>query len=910
MAVRKQRRQAFSQRIGVVRANTGAGLVTQSINNLADNLIESSFESLKVEAQKAGQEFAQSKSLESIRTINPATGKPEAYQAPEGYGTIAQDAYNRVIQQRFINTVEQDFKTKAAELAIEYQDDPDAVTKYSDAFDSFVGGYLQNVGDAGVDPSIQNIVDSMGSQLLASNKLNLMQRQAQTRRTNTRNDFAVTFESANADLQFLHASPERAEDAALLENKQLQHIEDMFEGGFITQVEAQGFRRDLVIAKAVGLTNRLEQSALTSDSNVPTSVLLNRAETVLRGFGKGMDSLPESMQGAVNEILELELDGSSALSQVLPEVEKYFNDATANARANEAYQKQTKSDQERADAEEESLRAAEVKANRNVERDAVNSAITDAIRNGDFLTVNFQLDAYEAKLKADKVSPSQQDTLLNPLRKKAIHAVLAEFMVPKKGDEPYTSDELQAAQMFLVDGRKMEGLSDRVLSVLEKTDPYKNASTESTIQNAVSSAFSNALNREQKIREAEERTRNAARVSSGLGDATSKRDREIQNGNVFGNIEQEPIVYVRTADSLQNADMRKVIIGSSVLPQALVDYGNQFLSMQLTEEQQITFLQHYANYAAVLNPHERTGKFRNMWSEAGFTAKDIGFFDAILDVAAVHPDGISAVPEIRGTLLQTVQDPKAFQAAKENIFGDQKVTDFVDEITTTDPWFGFSVPNPQVTQELMPYVEYYIASGVPKEKIRERLMDTMKTFYKETDGVVVDLPFGSVSKSMHSLRQILPSDNERDMAIDYMNQKILEAGDEGKYFRRLPAQASIDERAANLSPAQRRQARLAPVEEVEYDPERLYLQPFPMAGTSVNVIRYMVMRQAKSGAFEPYVSPNGELMEFTSRELVLHVADNMLPEGAATQADIEKREQQRIRGTVFSEEDVMRAAQP
>ena len=77
MAVIKQQRTTFASPIGVVRANTGAGAVFAGVNKIADQMIEESFRGAKEKAIEAGKDLAMSEELGSLRSINPATGKPE-----------------------------------------------------------------------------------------------------------------------------------------------------------------------------------------------------------------------------------------------------------------------------------------------------------------------------------------------------------------------------------------------------------------------------------------------------------------------------------------------------------------------------------------------------------------------------------------------------------------------------------------------------------------------------------------------------------------------------------------------------------------------------------------------------------------------------------------------------------------
>ena len=136
LAVIKQQRTTFASPIGVVRANTGAGAVFRGVNKIADQMIEESFRSAKQKALEAGEDLARSKELGSLRSINPETGLPEmslmsTLAPPQEFGSIAQKAYKRVIESRYVSQIEQDFKLKAKELYNEHKDNNKAIMKKS-----------------------------------------------------------------------------------------------------------------------------------------------------------------------------------------------------------------------------------------------------------------------------------------------------------------------------------------------------------------------------------------------------------------------------------------------------------------------------------------------------------------------------------------------------------------------------------------------------------------------------------------------------------------------------------------------------------------------------------------------------------------------------------------------------------
>ena len=156
MALIKQRRQFLPQSIGVVRPDTGAEFVARGAERLANSMIESSFDQLKREARKAGVETAQAASAASLRTINPETGRPEAFKVAGGFGIAAQQAYEETIEKRYINQTESDIKLKAQEIALKFQNDPDGAAK----FGTELGVYIDELS-ANASPKFANIVNNV-----------------------------------------------------------------------------------------------------------------------------------------------------------------------------------------------------------------------------------------------------------------------------------------------------------------------------------------------------------------------------------------------------------------------------------------------------------------------------------------------------------------------------------------------------------------------------------------------------------------------------------------------------------------------------------------------------------------------------------------------------------------------------
>lgn len=171
MAVIREKRQFRNQKIGVVRIDTGEAQLWNTVAQSADALTQQAFKAAAVEAEKTGKEFAQSISESSLRTIDPSTGKPQAYQPPSNFGTIAQAAYEETLDRRYIRSVEQEIKDKANETYLKYEFDPQGVEKYSQVMEDYVGGMVKNSNSR-----FAGMVRDTGAAYIASTKFNLLQK--------------------------------------------------------------------------------------------------------------------------------------------------------------------------------------------------------------------------------------------------------------------------------------------------------------------------------------------------------------------------------------------------------------------------------------------------------------------------------------------------------------------------------------------------------------------------------------------------------------------------------------------------------------------------------------------------------------------------------------------------------------
>jgi len=168
MAVIRQQTQVFNKPVGVRRVNTGEAELWETIKNQADEFTRRAYNDAAENAQKVGAEIAEGVELEGITTLNPITGKPEAFEAPEGMGKFAIDAYQKVINARYEDSISTEMDIKARELGAKYEFDPKG-------YETAMSQYIQSMAE-NAEGQYKQYITTTGTEKLAYEKLNVQDR--------------------------------------------------------------------------------------------------------------------------------------------------------------------------------------------------------------------------------------------------------------------------------------------------------------------------------------------------------------------------------------------------------------------------------------------------------------------------------------------------------------------------------------------------------------------------------------------------------------------------------------------------------------------------------------------------------------------------------------------------------------
>ena len=294
MAVIKEKRQFRTTPIGVISSDRGTDRLYNSISAAADNVLGMAYKEGVRLAEKRGIETAQSMDEIKIRAIDPTTGKPEAMTfAPKSFGTVARDAYDRVINDRFRSSIENDIKIKGAEFSLKYENDPKSVEKYSLAMSEYVSEMSKNA--SGI---YKPFIEETGKFYLASTKLKLTEKRMNIQRAQTAAYTTERIDTLGQQAYDMAASGADPEDVLKMIRKGADLAKDA-EGANLFQAGSSNGVEDSLMAQAAQgtLANVLARPMTTRTRDAITLAITNG--------GKTIDRIPDQFKLDVAEIISL-----------------------------------------------------------------------------------------------------------------------------------------------------------------------------------------------------------------------------------------------------------------------------------------------------------------------------------------------------------------------------------------------------------------------------------------------------------------------------------------------------------------------------------------------------------------------------------------------------------------------------
>lgn len=848
MAVIRQKRQATSRGIGVVRANTGSAQMWQSVSGLADNLIEDSFNKLKTEAVKKGKSVAEAVSAEKLATIDPVTGKPEAFEVPQGFGTAAQEAYDAVVKNRFSFQVEQDLKLKAAELAVGLENDPDSVEKFEEAFSAFVDGYG---GSANVDPSVGNLVTDISTGLLASNKLNLMQKRMVKQREAIIEDFGLSIDSATSDL--LAMTRDGIGDPASSEKKILENIQSHLDSQYITEKQAQEARRSVSVAKAGGVIRRIQRK-LESEPSL-NAVAINEIGNAILQNRQDISSLPESIQDDVREIQAIgnAKDGTS-LEQISAIIAPTIDTVRSEVSAKNTLARQEETDKQR----ENALTSANEKYNAlsdttTLKRNYLDDAI-GKIQSGNYSGVSTDLNELRDELiskKATDGSPLYEvgtvNNLISNMRQGLIDELITTGSLGDDGSFVSAETFSQFSEYVSTDGRSSkENLSEKQIAIADSIIEVKDESADNpTISSQIGERGRKIVANDQSNQLTKSQEDSIGRISGGRAKSSNRTDTDNIGQSIDGGLGVE---WYTNPQNLNDMDAWKgQVLKSNAFPSGLVDLGTAVISGRGSNQQVDSFIQYYTAFARVQNRDNPAGEPINMWANGVFDDKEVAMMETAINAARFAENPAEEFARILSVSRSVMSDGAEYKNIERTNLGKNAMGKFV---TVTDVLEDIVGDDYHIIGELEDAARYAVAGGSDRKKLTETMTNIYNNYYAKTDGVVIGTR-GKVTRSRNSLPAMIPDALVRDRVVHNLNKMLKDTVVDNVFIKSQPFEPRVDD-TATMSAEDMRLAG---------EPTRLYLQPLPFAGKKGESVDYVLVEETTSGMFEPYMdSLNGMII--------------------------------------------------
>ena len=162
MPVIREKQQFAIQPIGVARASSAGVTLGQAISNSANQLNEIAFKRAAENAEKAGVDQAKSFDSTKLTGINPETGAPVALDNITSMGRIQAEAYERIIDRRFEESIENEMMLKSKELAMRHSN--------PSTYESLMSDYIGEMSK-GAEGPYSEYINNTGSVWLSKTKL-------------------------------------------------------------------------------------------------------------------------------------------------------------------------------------------------------------------------------------------------------------------------------------------------------------------------------------------------------------------------------------------------------------------------------------------------------------------------------------------------------------------------------------------------------------------------------------------------------------------------------------------------------------------------------------------------------------------------------------------------------------------
>lgn len=269
MPVIREQKQFSIGPIGIARVSAGVpssnamGDVANAVADAANNVADIFFRVGSQKAEKVGLEQGAAIEQQKILTIDPKTGEPVAYAPPQSFGTIAQEAYQRVVMSRFQTGIEQEIKLKAQELAVKYDG---SVSRYSVAMSDYIGAMSE-----AAEGQFKTYITDVGTSYLNATRSAMAIDQIQRERKAAAESVAQSTQEGINFVEWTVANdgPNALADGPTMANHTKLSIQagvnDAITAGLASPDASKATAQEIALAQARGLVRYVAKSGATSD---------------------------------------------------------------------------------------------------------------------------------------------------------------------------------------------------------------------------------------------------------------------------------------------------------------------------------------------------------------------------------------------------------------------------------------------------------------------------------------------------------------------------------------------------------------------------------------------------------------------------------------------------------------------
>lgn len=263
--ITKQTRSYMNQPIGVTTFDTGENDLWKSVANTASQLNQVALKEGAKQAEQSGIDAAMAIDQAQIIGFDAEIGKPKALD-PKLFsgGIIARDAYKRVVERRFADSIESELKSKARELQLKYKFEPELfreeMSKYvADMHENAQGKWKETIKVGGV--AITRAVELN----IHEQKINLENEKLATNLNTRMNNFLEKDFFNNHDVYSFEEANIKNENHF---NELIIEITDAEKAGIIKSGTAEVYKRNYKIAAGTHyLQNMLVRNFIPLDEN-------------------------------------------------------------------------------------------------------------------------------------------------------------------------------------------------------------------------------------------------------------------------------------------------------------------------------------------------------------------------------------------------------------------------------------------------------------------------------------------------------------------------------------------------------------------------------------------------------------------------------------------------------------------